>query len=300
MTFDKLVTTDLAALATTSRQQLVPVEVLLPSEAAADTIADRTLLALGRIYAHRVARVAAGSVAVLMTFALIAGLMFQSWRPNEFELLPNRLAIFDVSTRTMGAVLLALMMASYVLALGIADRIFDRCTEGSLDLARRLARGIDGWAVAFGIAGVVAVTTLIGTIHVTVGRDSWLLLMIETLWGGPETGAVVDHCKWNILVITAIGLVTAMTLGRACIRRASWLDVLEHGAIIPLGLAIGFATIYLGFALESLPINEYDAVGQHSAPLRQALTISGVTAVFVVMTGWTLRRRRREIERGGL
>ena len=306
MNVDKLLTTDLAALATTSRSHVLPIDALLPASAAPDITADQTLLALGRIYAHRVARTVAGSVAVVMTFALLAGLMLQSWKgfPDDFPD-DSSLPLLDLSTvgtRWMGTVLLLFMLASYVLALGVADRVFDRRTEGSLDRARRLVRGIDGWAITFGIAGVVAFTTLIGTIQVTIGRDSWLLLMVETReWsGGPEIGPTVNLCKWNILVITAIALAISTMLGRACIRRASWLAWLEHGAIIPLGLALGFVTLYLGFALESLPITEYDYVDEHSAPLRQALTISGVTAGFLVVAGWTLRRRRREIERGGL
>lgn len=299
MTVDKLISTDLAALAKANRSHVLVLDDLLPSEPASDTVADRALLALGRMYAHRFASVAAGAVGVAMTFALIAALLLQSWTPSRYAILPPRLALLDTSTRAMGAVVFALMMVSYVLALRIADRAFDR-TEGSLDRARRLVRGIDGWSVAFGIAGVVAATTLIGLAQVTVGREAWLSLLMPEPWSGQEMGEIVEIFKWNILVITVIVLALAMTLGRACIRRASWISVLEHKAVIPLGLVIGFATIYLGVALESLPATEYTEVGQHSAPLRQALTITGATAVFLVITGWTLRRRRREIERGGL
>lgn len=300
MTVDTLITADLAALAKANRSHVLVLDDLVPSEPATDAIADRALLALGRMYAHRFASVVAGGVAVAVTFTLIAALLLQSWTPTRYEILPPRLALLDASTRSMGAVVFALMMISYVLALRIADRAFDRRTEGSLDRARRLVRGIDGWSVAFGIAGVVAATTLIGLVYVTVGREPWLNLLTPMQWSGPEMGEIAERFKWNILVITVIELALAMTLGRACIRRASWISVLEHKAVIPLGLVIGFATMYLGFALESLPMTEYTEIGEHSAPLRQALTISGATAVFLVITGWTLRRRRREIERGEL
>lgn len=306
MTVDKLLTNDLAALATTSRSHVLSIDALLPVEAAPDITADQTLLALGRIYAHRVARVAVGSVAVVMTFALITALMAQTWEPNEYDLaLPRRLSIFDVNTRTMALTLLALMLASYVLALRIADRVFDQRTAGSLDRARRLARAVDGWAVALGVAGSVAYVTLIGLAHFTLGwgsghGDSWLYLMAEK---GHWLGPAVTTCTWSILVSTAITLILAIALGRACIRRASWLETLQHWSIVPVGLTLGLTTLCLGFALDCRPITQYDdllASSQYSTSLRQLLTVGGVTSAFLVMTGFTLRRRRREIKRGGL
>jgi hypothetical protein len=306
MTIDKLVTTDLAALATTSRSHVLSIDGLLPAETGPDITADQTLLALGRIYAHRVARTVAGSVAVVMTFALIAALMAQTWEPGEYDLaLPRRLSMFEVNTRTMAVTLLALVLASYVLALRIADRVFDQRTAGSLGRAKRLARAVDGWSVALGVAGAVAYVTLIGLAHFTLGSgsghgDSWLFLMAEK---GHWLGPAVTTCTWSILVSTAIALILAIALGRACIRRPSWLQTFEHWSVVPLGLALGVSTLYLGFALDCRPITEYDdllASTQYSTFLRQLLTVGGVTAVFLVMTGWTLHRRRREIERAGL
>jgi ABC-type Fe3+ transport system permease subunit len=200
-----------------------------------------------------------------------------------------------------------LVVAAHVIAARLAERALERRLRRVLEPGsrardpaedtRRLVRCIDGWSVALGIAGVASTVTLFSIVGLTVGEHFWVFFAAH----GPRVSNALAHTLHDAVLGSALGLVAALAMGRACAREsasrrsARWIRALEHRAIVPAGLAVGFIAGYIGLRLEfgvfdiSLP-----AVERPSLALEIALTLMCTTAVLLITAGYTMRRRRAE------
>jgi hypothetical protein len=312
-TFDKLVTTDLAALATDSRRQLPAVDDMLraidarrPGEHRDATpvagFGDLALVRLAGVFAHRAARAAMGAMAVLCTLVLLVALYAPGVDPRDRW--PPRatwcMRVLDQEAVSLAASVALLMLATYAiagrLALGWFERILRGPSEDGASLApterRRLTGSLDRWSIILGIAGVTCVTTLLGVMAFTLGRERWEVFLND----GPELGTMFTDRLRDLTVAVASVLVAAVLLALACThpRRARWVGVLEHRATAVMGVVIGLVTMYVGFARDAGPLSPNNDFTTPATALRTALTAAGTFAVFLVTTSVTLRRRRRE------
>lgn len=312
-TFDKLVTTDLAALATDSRRRLPAVDEMLraidarrPGEHRdATAVAGSGNLALVRlagVFAHRAARAAMGAVAVLCTLVLLVALYGPGVDPQHRWPTPAAwcMRVLDQEAVSLGASVALLMLAAYAIAGRLALRWFERnlrgASEDGASIApterRRLAGSLDRWSVFLSIAGVTSVATLLGVMACTLGRARWEVFLDD----GPELGTMFTDRLRDLTVVVASVPVAAALLALACThpRRARWVGVLAHRATAVTGVVIGLVTLYVGFALDIAPLSPNNDFTTPATALRTALTAAGTFAVFLVMTSVTLRRRRRE------
>jgi hypothetical protein len=314
--FDTLVTSDLAALASDSRQQLLSLDESLrrirADQERAGSQADVVLtgvsgelvvLSMVSVFAHRVGRAASGAMAVACALAILILLV------NPFGSVARKFADAEFARSwpewtavSVIAFVGCLVMATRMIARRLAEHRFEQrlrralgAAEPPIDIGRRLIRSADGWSVALGIAGVTSLTTLFGVVVFVVGASPWNLF-----WGNdPLILDVFTDRLRDLAVVIPIGLVAAVVLGRACRRERRWIRALEHGSLLSSGLVLGLVTLCVGFKLDS-GFQLYAPENLPSSALRTALTVTGMLAVFLVIAGFTLRRRRREHERVGL
>ncbi|HEY5936106.1 MAG TPA: hypothetical protein VIU61_15760 [Kofleriaceae bacterium] len=278
---------DLAALGTDSRRGLAELDDVLRTssvyrddrpgaQARRDALADdrrRELammpLTLAHVFAHRVARAAAGGAAMLCALVLVAMLL---------DPMIMRLATYVVPGLDIGMCVMlsgGFILAIYILATWIAEARFarrmrasitmrgdvyrdlDHLATGPLDAGYTLLRRADGWAVGLSLAGAVSLVPIIG----------YLLIAGEMLHplrvAYSETFVLRSHSVTSNIALLlppiAIGLAIALFAGIASAREhrfgARATRVLGHWSMLPIGILVGLASLYVTFRM----IGRYDA-----------------------------------------
>jgi hypothetical protein len=321
-----LVRADLDALAAENRRSLLVRDHLyrddrLGTEARRDHLAAqrRTELAtlplsLAHVFVHRVARAATGAAALIGCGAIL----FAVSRPNVLAAAGRTLG----GSATMLSPLMLLIIANLGLlfvhftATRIAEGVFarrmakaiaptgdvhsdlDRLADGPIDIARRLVRSADGWAVGLSAAGAIAFGVVFGAMG--------FVRLVEREYPGAWAQGVyrkfepIAHNATILLFLLALGVWLLFALGRACDREhrrgalPRWARALEHRAIVPLGLATAGAAVFL-----ALRLTRHTLKNGH-LPLyyeRLFIAVLGVTALVGVVASIVLGIRRREEER---
>jgi hypothetical protein len=288
--FDRVVSSDFAALAADNRRRLPPVDDVLAGLAApsgqrdAPLTGDVVLVRLSGMYADRVARATAGAIGLICAVGLWAFLFGPGSRPIASYLPLGWMLQRD--SASVGLWLAALMLAGYAGGRAFARRRFVRAVA-SEDQARRMVQAIDGRAVGFAIGGITASATLFGAVAWAIGAQRW-----DAFWDSGRSGPLRDDLG---IVIAAVAFAAAH-LGRACQRGSCWVQLFERAAIVPAGLALGAIAVSGAWALDtgSLP----GATDQASwSAIHTALTVGGAMGTLLITAGATLRRRRRELAR---
>lgn len=306
--FDRIVTTDLAALAADSRRLVPAVDDML--RAASDDGRRRgqravlrgelALLSFADVFAHRVGRAAAGGMGVLCALVLLTVLYGPGvdrvsgfnpwWWVLERETVPITVTIA------------ALVLATYAASVSLARRRFERAVRArdaqpaQVPEAARLVNAADGWSVGFAVAGVTSAVMVVAVATLVVGWDNW-----NPFWclGCNPREALFDDRRRDLGVLIGAVVMAALALGVACARPrwAGWLRALEHRLVVPAGVALGSAAVYAWATLDVGPIgwNPQDEIP--SSPLRTALAVGGTLAIFLVSAGGALWWRRRERDR---
>jgi hypothetical protein len=321
---DLMIAADLAALAEDNRREPATLaETLLPAgayrddrfgvTARRDEIAQlrqlelATLpLQLAHVFAHRVARAAAGAVAAaaVLGFLLVIDL---SAGARMVRMHGQPLAIGTCLALIAVAVLAAYVVATWLAEAAFARRMraaiaaggdphtdLDRLAEGPLDRARELVRRADAWAVALGIAGGGAVAMLGGAVALlavamTAQPAAWPRSV--SLLSGP-----LAHLAPPLAVAIVAIAVAAVAFGRAARlahrpRAAALMHWFAHGV---LGLIA--ALLVAGVAVRALSIVRFTDLTRSlpSRHLRHELVLFGALGVLAFMTWLVLRLRRRE------
>jgi hypothetical protein len=278
---------DLTALGADSRRGLAELDDVLRTssvyrddrpgaEARRDALAEdrrRELammpLALAHVFAHRVARAAAGGAAMLCALVLVAMLL---------DPMMMRLAAFVIPGLDIGMCILlsgVFILKTYILASWIAEARFarrmraaitargdayrdlDRLATGPLDLGYALIRRADGWAVGLSLAGVVSLVPIFGYLLV-VGEMFHPMSVAYS-----ETFVLRSHAVTSNIasLLPPIGLAVgfAIFVGVASAREhrfgARATRVLGHWSVLPIGIFVGLVSLYVTFRM----IGRYDA-----------------------------------------
>jgi hypothetical protein len=323
---DIQITSDLAALAEDSRRDPVPLAAGVyrddrpGAEARRDALADerrRELaslpLALAHVFAHRVGRAAAGSVALVAAAAIALVIADPLLTRITTWMIPG------MNITLLVAIAGIAVLKAYVIGGWIGERLFERrmreaiattgdayadldaLGSGPVDVARGMVRRLDRWSVMLAIAGAVTVIPVVGFILFTMA----VAYPYPMMWANLQavaSGAVGDGLG-AVVVATVLAVGGAVVVGRACdaeARRAAlprWTAVLGHWAMIPTGVVLGLAADYGAIRM----INEYRISG--AAPDIEpvvGLAVLGVAGVFALSTWAVLWWRRREHARLGL
>jgi hypothetical protein len=329
---ETMLDTDLLALGAECRRDPRPLDDLLRApgiyrddepgaRARRDALAaDRRLelatlpLSLAHVFAHRVARAAAGAVAL----ACSAVVLLLAADP-----LLRSAAAWFVPGIELGVGVLAMLcglaiLASYVIASWVAESYFtrrmahaiattpdvyadlDQLARGPLALARGLVNRVDGWAVGLALAGIASLVSVFGYLVVVTGMaypPSFALWKSYAIGSRLVTAGLV-----HVVAAIGVAVVLAVILGRACQReRADELATpgalrwFGHWATLPAGVLIGASTLYAVFRAS----HAYYRWQRPPETLALVLALGGVLAVFAVCAWAVLWWRRREAARCG-
>jgi hypothetical protein len=314
---------DLAALGADNRRGLAELDDVLRTssvyrddrpgaEARRDALAEdrrRELammpLALAHVFAHRVARAAAGGAAMLCALVLVAMLL---------DPMTMRLATFAVPGLDIGMCITlsaGFILATYILVTWIAEARFarrmraaittrgdayrdlDRLATGPLDVGYALIRRADGWAVGLSLAGVVSLVPIVGYLLI-VGEMFHPMSVAYSETFVLRSHAVTSNIS-SLLSPISCGLAVAIFVGIASAREhrfgARATRVLGHWSVLPIGILVGLVSLYVTFRM----IGRYDAFrilptvhqGKHVAYL-------GVAAILIPAMWFVLWWRGRE------
>jgi hypothetical protein len=321
-----LVRADLDALGAENRRDLLRREHMyrddrLGTEARRDHLAAQrrfelaTLpLALANVYAHRVARAAtgaaalAGSVLILVAIShprmfIVAGTKLGGeamiLSPLMLAIIANMLllVVHTVATRIAEGVFTR-RMAQSIAPTGDVHGDLDRLADGPIDVARRLVRSVDGWAVGLTATGAIA-------LGVVFGAMAFVELVGHKFPGAWARGAYrifepLQHNSTILLLVLALGVWFVVALGRACDREHRrgelpwWARILEHRAIVPLGLAACAGAVFLALRLTRHTMTSGRLPWYYE---RLAVALVGAAALVAVISAIVLGIRRREEER---
>jgi hypothetical protein len=321
---DKLITSDLALLASDSRQHLRTVDATLaaigtgsvgPEGSAREPalpLASHGLavLALANVFTRRISRAATGAMALLCAVALLI-VLANPWGYELYEM-PHREHWFEIdawwcwflegSGLSTAAAIAAVLAGTQLIARRIAAQWFERRMREAVRSAdmvaagRRLVHRVDPWAAYLEVAGATSLVTLVGVVTFVVGLSSW-----GWFWyPGNVNGYFSDRLRDLAIAIPAI-VVAAVPIARSvgAAPPAPWLQAVSRWGLLPLGLVLGITTLTIGFSFDSgiaFP-NVFEQVGRPlTSALRSGLTASGATATLLVVAGLTLRRRRRDLD----
>jgi len=249
-------------------------------------------LAYSHVFAHRVGRAAAGAASIVGALTLLFAL--------GDPLVSTLFGVARVDPSGVAALAVISVLMTYIGASSLGERLFesrmrkaielagdvhadlDRLAEGPVDVARRLVRRIDPWAVAFMIGGCICVAALFGytmfAFDARAGRwHHWTRLALQR-------DLVV------VMIALAIGAALVATVGRAIARRSESTRWLTHGAILGGGLILVGVTLYYGMLARML-------LRTPSIATRLGLSIAGVLAVFAIASYAVLWWRGREQKR---
>jgi hypothetical protein len=302
MTFEHTLRGDLEALGAECRRDPLPMPETLKAgvyrdgqpgaKARRDELLDQRRhelafmpLAYSQVFAHRIGRAAAGAMAIVCSIFV----MILLGDPIGLIMMPG----LDPDTCAPLAVITVL--ATYVGATWIAERVFerklrdaltlagdvhadlDRLGEGPVDVARSLVRRADAWSIGFVIGGAIAVVALFGFVMFVLDAHAhnwhhWSIL------------AVARDMKL-VVVALVVGLGLSVVVAR---RPHPWL---AHWTALAVGVVLGAGTLYQGL----YAVAKARAIaGVPSIAMRLALATTGVLAVFLVSTFAVLWWRRRE------
>jgi hypothetical protein len=321
---DLMIAADLAALADDNRREpRTLAETLRPAgayrddrlgvKARRDELAQlrqlelATLpLQLAHVFAHRVARAAAGAVAAVAVLGLLLALDLA--RGQRLFRVHGQ----GISLGTSLALIAVAVLAAHVVATWLAEAAFarrmraaiaaggdphadlDRLAEGPIERARELVRRADAWAVALGIAGGGAIALLGGAvallaIAMAAQPAAWPRAG-SLLWG--PLGPLAPPLVVAIAAITVVAIAVGRTARRAhrpgAARLMRWF---AHG-----GAGLISALLVAGVAARALWIVRFTDLTRAlpSRHLRHELVLVGALGVLGAVTWLVLRLRRRE------
>jgi hypothetical protein len=268
-------------------------------------------LTLAHVFAHRVARAAAGAAALVVALGIVAVLAepkllrFAEWAARDLTYL-TRLDIFVLLTGF--GVLTVYMFAAWIAGGWFArrmratirtsdepDRDLDELACGPIEIAQQTLKRVDAVSIGLFLTGGVALTLALGYVGVMLETNAHHHYSIfdRSLLSPPSLERNVDVLVLGVFMTIGFGawFTRAVHLGRAGILR-----VLGHVSTFTALSALGFALAYLG--LDTLT----NIAMEHALPTERARYALGVGVTVVITglaTGVLLWWRRRELARTG-
>lgn len=285
---------DLAALGRRARERLPNVGVTFERLAPRHELpADRTLVALARVFGDRVARGAAGATA-LVVMAILVGYAAvpHTDRPRWGSWIAQ---LGYVPQFVLWGLALCVVMTAHRIAARIAARRFERAIGGgdALALARAMVERVASWTLGLAVAGVMAYVLVFGMLYVVLDENTLQDLTIQD-WG-------LHALRVSTAVMLSVLMAASVSGGLLAVRRF----VVDHRAAMIVGGVLLLVVMELGLQLDSGYLGahfrhatlEERAAGVPPGPdaVRIALTCVGTVAVFLIVGGAFARRHRREV-----
>lgn len=325
---DTLISGDLAALGEDSRRSPLAIDDALRTtnmyrddlpgaQARRDALADerrRELfmmpLALSHVFAHRVARAAAGAVGIVSALMLVAMMGDTAVMEAAMWLVP------DLGASLLCALAAIAILSSYVIATWIAEgwfarrmrqaiqtgddpyRDLDALARGPVEIARDAVRRVDGISLGLCFAGITAVTFAFGYLVAIVGTVMEIRMASASAFARVVAfGLLAENLELVAVMLVATAAV-AIALGRACRRGKASLIVRVLGHWATLGVAV-FVGLGTAFAMLSALVTF--AWTRQLPPMEvRYLFALGATFSITGVTAWALLWwRRREHARIG-
>lgn len=312
-TIDNMIERDLKALAENSRRDVPALDDALRTtdayrddrpgaEARRNALADerrRELvlmpLTLSHVFAHRLGRAAAGGMAVLCSFVLIAMLVDPLLMQFAAWLVPG-LSIGMLATIAALAILAAYVVASWIGEAWFARKMrasiqtgddayrdLDHLARGPLEIAQAAVHKVDAWSVGLFLAGAASISLTFGYVVVLVGMQHTL----ATAWSLNaiyDTGIVQRNIELLVLAIAGCGAASAVLARNASVAR-----VLGSWPVLVVAGVVGIATMYQGIHLLLTWRRHWP-----SLELRTLLALGSTITLFLPMAWALLYWRRRE------
>jgi len=288
-TLDDTITRDLAAVAADSRRAWRTADDALArldvptTRAAAPRLDALALTAVTQVFARRVARIAAGGAAMLV-IAIVATPAFLVIGNGGYDIA----AAVDDNALGIAAWLAAPMLIAHTVARQLAARWLATRLPSSAspdELARRLARRVDGWSTGVLFAAGTWIALVAGVLYLAFHRSFPLTPWFERFADGTTRMDRLDP----LLVALFATVVVACVLGRAFTRALPWAPRTARLALAA-GLAAAALTVGAGLRFELWPI------APHAVPTRVAswfLTVVGAGSVMLLVGvfAWWVRAR---------
>jgi len=324
-TLDARITKDLAALATDSRLQLVPLARTLRSLEHRDAVVDtrpanRLVVVASRVYAQRLARAVTSSVCLTGilwgVYQLIHPLgparhaIGMLRRGNKIVFDGEGMMTFFLQPAFIALCAAIVAVASYVITLRIASHAYEwqlaRAIERSKaadleDTGKSFAGRVLGRSQRFGITVEVAVLAsiimMIGIAAFTIGAHGWTVFAYPPLGYDAREPVQAAGPLYMLLAIT-IACGGAIYAGQLATRPRR-----DYAArILAIGIVGVVATLIAGFSFDVGPLvieraweGDFMFTEPVSVPLRVVLVACGSLSITAIVAALSWRRRRTEV-----
>jgi hypothetical protein len=315
---DQMIDADLAALGENSKHNVPALDEALQrndayrddrpgAEARRNALADerkRELvlmpLTLSHVFAHRIGRIAAGGMALLVSLKMLAILAdpvlmrFAAW------LVPG-LSVTMLILMSALAIVCAYVVATWFAEAWFARRMrnaiktgddphtdIDHLARGPLEIAHAAVQKVDGWSLGIFLAGVTTVTLVFGYVLVMVGMQH----TISNAWQLSTQTLDISRHNLGLLAFFGLACVTvAFLVGRACDGHGGQrlVRILSGWPVLAISAVIAIATAYQGLHVM--------LTWRHRWPdqeTRVLLAMGSAVTVFVPAAWALLFWRRRE------
>jgi len=262
-------------------------------------------LALGRVYAHRVARAAAGGAALLGAAAVMVG-VFDPWTGRMLMLLSGMplaiLAPVLIGFFTLGTYILAGLLAEHHVERVLRASVrtggepfgdIDRLEAARpLDRVRRMVHAVDSVSVALPLLGASMGLVVCG------------FLMAFYFIPGQMMASAAYYSLGPVSLVTVLSAAFAIDLARACARerrspsRPLLLAVAEHWGTLIAGALVGAFVLWYGARVVDGVRFAGMVPSEGKRLLLIAAAVSAVVLPFTSALLWLRRREQRRVSPG--
>jgi hypothetical protein len=325
-TIDRMIKSDLAELATDTRRDLpeqrdagVYRDGTAGAQARRDVLAEERRLqlalmplAIAQVFAHRVARAAAGTAALLCSLALVAFLADPLLMRVVAWLVPG----VGINIGTCVMIASTVILVTYVGATWAAEAWFtkkmreavatdhdiyadlDKLAKGPIEVAQKLVRKVDGWSIGLAVAGAAALISVFGYLVVIAGAFQPLSHVLSTTSLFAERAAAGNLGPVVYAIAMAVG--AAFVIARGCEREGRIGELpplvarLAHWSTLAIAVVVGLGVMFATARMVTHLQFRLPAPGH-----RYLLAIGGKAALLGVTAWLALWWRRRERARLG-
>ena len=325
-TIDKLIKSDLAELATDVRRDVPAAreagiyrDGTAGAQARRDVLAEERRLqlalmplAVAQVFAHRVARAAAGAAALLCALAMVAFLA----DPLLMRVVTWFVPGLGVNIGTCIMIASTLILVTYVVATWAAEAWFtrkmreavatehdvyadlDKLARGPIEVAQKLVRRVDGWSMGLFLAGAAALVSVFGYLVVIAGAFQPLSHVLSTTSLFAERAAAGN--LGPVLYAIAIACGAGFVVARGCERENRYGELpslvarLAHGSTLVIGAVVGLGVMFATARMVTRLAFRLPEPGQ-----RYLLAIFAEVALLAILACLALWWRRRERARLG-
>jgi len=249
---------------------------------------DNIVISLAHMFERRVANAAFGATCLICVIAIvILNQEFDGGFNAEYRFSE---AFLQQDPLIMITLVALLSLCVQLCAKRLARRALERHVQhGSAIMdARQLVARADRWAVIFGLGGLATAITVFGVYASATESDP--LLFLDRHWQIPWT---LHETVAIAAIAIAFVMAAAVTIGTRLRRPVRHLAFLERPTSAFLGIVLGLVAMMVGTHYRK---SDFESGFVSEQAIRIAFTFVGSMAVVIVVFGFALARRRRELD----